>query len=258
MSVTETRALFTGSIPHMVGNLQTNISFCGKTLSVSNTVNNPKPETPNTDTFETCVKVDNSETYTDSIERNLIYDQSTRSYKIRFINTCGTAYDIPNLPISINTDSGTLVGMVIGGHIGANSTVELPVVFNGSYSGSMDTLTGTVTLNGTSTTISIFVTDVPKPQDTPPIANDVEINLENRQNLDNVQSHLKYSDAENHQITHMKFEGDVSRLTANGTPVVVGQEYDINTNIKYTAPDQDSSYEFTTTYNVKANGLWSN
>ena len=208
------------------------------------------------DTYIDCIALGNGINYTDTIIKDYNYTGQT-SKVIKIVNNCNTSFVLNAQNIFTETSSGSnFVASVNTTTIPGNTTVDVPVYYNGSYKGSSLTLVYTINVNGTTATYTLNVT-VP---DSEPVTQDVKLPLANRKNKTLSSLDLIYYDPDGDPITNVRFIGDTSRLyTDSGytNNYVSGTELPINFVLYYKAPDQDALYSYQVQYNVKANGVWS-
>lgn len=209
------------------------------------------------DVFADCVKLKSGSTFVDSIYRGLNYTGQTPK-TITVVNTCRTAFNLPAQTLFTFTENGsTFTATINQTQIPANQEVQIPVIYNGVYNGTENTLTPNITINGSSIQGTVNVLE----QDRPPVTQDNTINLPNRTNKELRKTDLIYSDPNNDPITHVRFTGDVSKLfTDSGmtTNYVANTELPIDFVLYFKAPDQDDAHTYEVNYDVKANGVWSN
>lgn len=209
-----------------------------------------------TDTYGDCIKLQPGTNYTDTIIRDTLYTGQTPKY-ITIVNTCNTAYAVPAQTLHTFSENGGNFSLSISStNIPGNSTVNIPVIYNGTYKGVSNNPSFTIYLNSSTATFT-FTVQTP---DSPPVTQDNTINLTNRQNTTVTSLNLIYSDPNSDPVTHVRFTGDVSRLYTNAghtTLYVANTELPINFTLYFKAPDQDALANYSVQYNVKANGVWS-
>ena len=208
----------------------------------------------NSDTYETCVTVvDNN--FTDTIMKSINYTNATPRHLV-FNNVCGSTFTIPAK--TLLSDGGFTVS-VNETVIAANSVTNVPLVYNGQYTGSENLLTGSFDLNDGKTVVSYSITV--SEGNRPPVTQDNTLRLGNRVNKVITKDDLIYSGPENDPITHVKFTGDVSRLFTDSDmfrPYVSGTELPIEFTLYYKAPNVDAETTYNVNYFVKAGNDWSN
>ena len=205
------------------------------------------------DVYGHCVSAVDS-TFTDTIRKGINYNNVTPRH-ITLNNTCETAFII---------EAGTLLSdygftiSVENVNVVANSTTNVPLIYNGTYAGTSNKLTGNFSLNQGQTTIPYVITVSEVNQ--PPISENNVLRLSNRQNKTITKTDLIYSDPDNDPITHVKFTGDVSRLYTDSNmlvPYTSGTELPIEFTLYYKAPDVDDESAYNVNYSVKAGNDWS-
>lgn len=210
----------------------------------------------NTDTYGTCIALQTGTNYTDTIFRNTLYTGQTPKY-ITVVNSCNTAFTVPTQTLYIsNENGGNFTASINATNIPGNTTVNIPVIYNGTYKGVSNSPSFTINLNGSSATYTLIV----QTPDSPPVTQDNTINLTNRQNTTVSSLNLIYSDPNSDPVTHVRFTGDVSKLYTDAghtTLYVANTELPINFTLYFKAPNQDAAANYSVQYNVKANGVWS-
>ena len=208
------------------------------------------------DTYADCIKLGTGVNYSDSIIKDYVYTgQSSKTIKV--VNNCSTSFVLNAQTIFSEAAEGSNFVASIGSTtIPGNTTVDVPVYYNGSYKGSLLSLNYTITINGTTANynLNIIIPDVT------PVTQDSTIELSNRENTIVSSADLIYSDSNGDQITNVRFIGDTSRLFTDlgyTTQYISGTELPITFMLYYKAPDQDPLYSYQVQYNVKANGVWS-
>ena len=189
---------------------------------------------------------------------HVTYGQTGQSSKtIKVVNNCNTSFVLNSQTLfSESTVGSNFVASIGSTTIPGNTTVDVPVYYNGSYKGDLLSLNYVITINGTTANYNINVI-IP---DVAPVTQDSTIELANRENKIISSTDLIYSDLNGDPITNVRFIGDTSRLfTDSGHTVqyISGTELPITFILYYKAPDQDPLYSYQIQYNVKANGVWS-
>ena len=208
------------------------------------------------DTYADCIKLGTGVNYSDSIIKDYVYTgQSSKTIKV--VNNCSTSFVLNSQTLfSESTEGSNFVASIGSTTIPGNTTVDVPVYYNGSYKGSLLSLNYTITINGTTANYNLNVI-IP---DVAPVTQDSTIELSNRENTIVSSADLIYSDSNGDQITNVRFIGDTSKLfTDSGYTIqyISGTELPITFMLYYKAPDQDPLYSYQIQYNVKANGVWS-
>ena len=208
------------------------------------------------DTYVDCIELRTGINYSDSIIKDYVYTgQSSKTIKV--VNNCNTSFVLNSQTLfSESTVGSNFVASIGSTTIPGNTTVDVPVYYNGSYKGDLLSLNYVITINGTTANYNINVI-IP---DVAPVTQDSTIELANRENKIISSTDLIYSDLNGDPITNVRFIGDTSRLfTDSGHTVqyISGTELPITFILYYKAPDQDPLYSYQIQYNVKANGVWS-
>ena len=208
------------------------------------------------DTIGNCIKVVNTSTYTDTITKNQQYNNvSIKS--IRVINNCNTDFLLSGKTLFTQQDNlgSTFTASINATTISANTTVDIPVYYNGVYKGTDISPVYTFTLNGYNITYNLNI-NIP---DTLGDINDFTISLNNRQNYTfkviDFTSH--YSDIDGDTISSVYFYGNVSNLRYNNIGYVENTEIPISDvqagKVVFNAPNQDALSSININYKVKDN-----
>lgn len=208
------------------------------------------------DTIGNCIKVVNTSTYTDTITKNQQYNNvSTKS--IRVVNNCNTDFLLSGKTLFTQQDNlgSTFTASINATTISANTTVDIPVYYNGVYKGTDISPVYTFTLNGYNITYNLNI-NIP---DTLGDINDFTISLNNRQNYTfkviDFTSH--YSDIDGDTISSVYFYGNVSNLRYNNIGYVENTEIPISDiqagKVVFNAPNQDALSSININYKVKDN-----
>ena len=206
------------------------------------------------DTIGNCIKVVNTSTYTDTIIKNQQYNNvSVKS--IRVVNNCNKDFLLSGKTLFIQQDNlgSTFTASINATTISANTTVDIPVYYNGVYKGTDISPVYTFTLNGYNITYNLNI-NIP---DTLGDINDFTISLNNRQNyifkvLD-FTSH--YSDVDGDTISSVYFYGNVNNLRYNNIGYVENTEIPISDiqagKVIFKAPNQDALSSINISYKIK-------
>ena len=208
------------------------------------------------DTIGNCIKVVNTSTYTDTITKNQQYNNvSTKSIKV--INNCNKDFLLSGKTLFIQQDNlgSTFTASINATTISANTTVDIPVYYNGVYKGTDISPVYTFTLNGYNITYNLNI-NIP---DTLGDINDFTISLNNRQNYTfkvlDFTSH--YSDIDGDTISSVYFYGNVNNLRYNNIGYVENTEIPISDiqagKVIFKAPNQDIMSSININYKVKDN-----
>ena len=210
------------------------------------------------DTIGNCIKVVNTSTYTDTITKNQQYNNvSIKS--IRVVNNCNTDFLLSGKTLFTQQDNlgSTFTASINATTISANTTVDIPVYYNGVYKGTDISPVYTFTLNGYNITYNLNI-NIP---DTLGDINDFTISLNNRQNYTfkviDFTSH--YSDIDGDTISSVYFYGNVNNLRYNNIGYVENTEIPISDiqagKVVFNAPNQDVLSSININYKVKDNKL---
>ena len=208
------------------------------------------------DTIGNCIKVVNTSTYTDTITKNQQYNNvSTKSIKVT--NNCNKDFLLSGKTLFIQQDNlgSTFTASINATTISANTTVDIPVYYNGVYKGTDISPVYTFTLNGYNITYNLNI-NIP---DTLGDINDFTISLNNRQNYTfkvlDFTSH--YSDIDGDTISSVYFYGNVNNLRYNNIGYVENTEIPISDiqagKVVFNAPNQDILSSININYKIKDN-----
>ena len=206
------------------------------------------------DTIGNCIKVVNTSTYTDTITKNQQYNNvSTKSIKVT--NNCNKDFLLSGKTLFIQQDNlgSTFTASINATTISANTTVDIPVYYNGVYKGTDISPVYTFTLNGYNITYNLNI-NIP---DTLGDINDFTISLNNRQNYTfkvlDFTSH--YSDIDGDTISSVYFYGNVNNLRYNNIGYVENTEIPISDiqagKVVFNAPNQDALSSININYKIK-------
>ena len=206
------------------------------------------------DTIGNCIKVVNTSTYTDTITKNQQYNNvSTKSIKVT--NNCNKDFLLSGKTLFTQQDNlgSTFTATINASTISANTTVDIPVYYNGVYKGTDISPVYTFTLNGYNITYNLNI-NIP---DTLGDINDFTISLNNRQNYTfkvlDFTSH--YSDVDGDTISSVYFYGNVNNLRYNNIGYVENTEISISDiqagKIVFNALNQDALSSINISYKIK-------
>ena len=208
------------------------------------------------DTIGNCIKVVNTSTYTDTIIKNQQYNNvSVKS--IRVVNNCNKDFLLSGKTLFTQQDNlgSTFTATINETNISANTTVDIPVYYNGVYKGTDISPVYTFTLNGYNITYNLNI-NIP---DTLGDINDFTISLNNRQNYTfkvlDFTSH--YSDIDGDTISSVYFYGNVNNLRYNNIGYVENTEIPISDiqagKVVFNAPNQNALSSININYKIKDN-----
>ena len=206
------------------------------------------------DTIGNCIKVVNTSTYTDTITKNQQYNNASVK-SIRVVNNCNKDFLLSGKTLFTQQDNlgSTFTASINATTISANTTVDIPVYYNGVYKGTDISPVYTFTLNGYNITYNLNI-NIP---DTLGDINDFTISLNNRQNYTfkvlDFTSH--YSDIDRDTISSVYFYGNVNNLRYNNIGYVENTEIPISDiqagKVVFKAPNQDVLSSININYKIK-------
>ena len=205
-------------------------------------------------TIGNCITVNNTSSYTDTIIKNQQYNNvSVKS--IRVVNNCNKDFLLSGKTLFTQQDNlgSTFTASINATTISANTTVDIPVYYNGVYKGTDISPVYTFTLNGYNITYNLNI-NIP---DTLGTINDFTISLNNRQNYTfkvlDFTSH--YSDIDGDTISSVYFYGNVNNLRYNNISYVENTEIPISDiqagKVVFNAPNQDALSSINISYKIK-------
>ena len=207
-------------------------------------------------TIGNCIKVNNTSSYTDTIIKNQQYNNvSVKS--IRVVNNCNKDFLLSGKTLFTQQDNlgSTFTASINDTNILANTTVDIPVYYNGVYKGTNINPTYTFDLNGYTINYTLNI-NIP---DTLGTINDFTLSFTNRQNytfkVSDFTSH--YSDVDGDTISSVYFYGNVNNLRYNNIGYVENTEIPISDiqagKVVFNAPNQDALSSININYKVKDN-----
>lgn len=207
-------------------------------------------------TIGNCITVNNTSSYTDTIIKNQQYNNvSVKS--IRVVNNCNKDFLLSGKTLFTQQDNlgSTFTATINDTTILANTTVDIPIYYNGVYKGTDISPVYTFTLNGYNITYNLNI-NIP---DTLGDINDFTITLTNKQNyifkVVDFTSH--YSDINGDSISSVYFYGNVNNLRYNNIGYVENTEIPISDvqagKVVFNAPNQDALSSININYKVKDN-----
>ena len=207
-------------------------------------------------TIGNCITVNNTSSYTDTITKNQQYNNvSVKS--IRVVNNCNKDFLLSGKTLFTQQDNlgSTFTASINDTNILANTTVDIPVYYNGVYKGTDINPTYTFDLNGYTINYTLNI-NIP---DTLGTINDFTLSLTNRQNYTfkvlDFTSH--YSDIDGDTISSVYFYGNVNNLRYNNIGYVENTEIPISDiqagKVVFNAPNQNALSSININYKVKDN-----
>lgn len=208
------------------------------------------------DTIGNCIKVVNTSSYTDTIIKNQQYNNvSVKS--IRVVNNCNKDFLLSGKTLFTQQDNlgSTFTATINDTTISANTTVDIPVYYNGVYKGTDISPVYTFTLNGYNITYNLNI-NIP---DTLGTIRDFTVTLSNKQdytfNVLDFTSH--YYDVDGDSISSVYFYGNVSNLRYNNIGYIENTEIPISDiqagKVIFKSPNQDIMSSININYKVKDN-----
>ena len=207
-------------------------------------------------TIGNCITVNNTSSYTDTIIKNQQYNNvSVKS--IRVVNNCNKDFLLSGKTLFTQQDNlgSTFTATINDTNILANTTVDIPVYYNGVYKGTDISPVYTFTLNGYNITYNLNI-NIP---DTLGDISDFTITLNNKQNYTfkvlDFTSH--YSDVDGDTISSVYFYGNVNNLRYNNIGYVENTEIPLSDiqagKVVFNAPNQDALSSININYKIKDN-----
>jgi len=206
------------------------------------------------DTIIKCLVPDNSSTYIDGITKAFDY-QNVSQKSIIVKNICDTSFILPAQELFAQNDNlgSTFKASINDTLIAAQSSVAVPVYYNGIYNGiSLNPIYNFI-LNGTSMAYQLLV-NVP---DTVGTITDIVLDLGNRISRTFLPTDFTshHTDIDGDTLVSVFLYGNVSTITYNNTPYIADAEItmmDIQAGmLKHIAPDTNNYVENAPFYKVK-------
>lgn len=209
------------------------------------------------DTIGNCIQVDTSSTYSSNVTKDQLYINST-NMAIKVTNICNVPFTLAEKVVIKQVDNygstfeATMPTIVIP----ANTTVYVPVTYNGTYKGTDLAPIYTFTVNNIVVTYKLNVT-IPVAPDVIGTISNFSINRANKENytfkVADFTSH--YNDPDGDTIAFVMFSGDTSTIKYNGVPYIADTQVALADVIKFEfiAPIETTQVITTLTYKVKDN-----
>ena len=206
------------------------------------------------DTFLSCIEAPSNITLSDVIVKNYVYTDVIGK-SVAVTNKCQTDILLPAKVVFTQSDGlgSTFKGSIKATNIPANSTVNIPIYYNGIYKGNNNYPTYLFYINGYLITYNMTL-------DTVGEIFDFYIEKDNRINTVFAASDFinHYTDINGDTITHIAFFNDVSRIRYQGLPYVANtwipiQDLVSNNLLIFLAPPIDTEEINTLSYRVKDN-----
>lgn len=171
-----------------------------------------------------CVKLTPNKNYSDGIIQGFDY-QNVSQNSISVTNVCNVPFNILGMVLFSDTTNGSnFTGSINNFSIGPNQTINVPVIYNGIYLGPNLFPNYQISINSNTAIYSLLVL-VPEINH-PPIATDIIIDLDNRENkILDINIFLNhFSDIDGDSLAAVIIEGNTSRYALNGSPLVSGTQ----------------------------------
>ena len=212
----------------------------------------------NTET-QNCLDLYQGREYLDTIYRNRNYINELATVKVRVYNNCSDNQFLDSRVIFSDIENGgTFEAIISEGIVPANTYREFDVVYKGVYKGSSNTPNYTFDLGNNSNIYKLKILD----EDNPPFSEHVSYVVSNRTVKTINKDSLIFGDIDGDNVTHVRFNGDVSRLYLNESltiPYTINTPLDVNSFTLFVRPpNTNNTTTYLTKYDVKSNDLWSN
>ena len=210
-----------------------------------------------------CVKFLPAQTITDSIEKDVIYDENSGEV-LTFVNYCNVPFTISETTLYTNTESGSNLRVYVKSFtINANSQINIPIWYSGSYKGNSTSLTFGLNYNGV---IANYTLNITTPIVlTPPTISNISISKGNRVDYTFVLSDFTnaFNSVDSATLSSIILSGaSITNFRLNNLPITNNTEItsaQINSGIlKFVAPDtNNSSNIYISVYAKDSNNLTS-
>lgn len=206
------------------------------------------------DSLATCLIADNSAVYTDTIIKEFNYNNvSQKSIVVR--NICNESFTLQAQTVFTQNDNqgSSFSASIINTIIPANSTVNVPVYYNGIYKGMDFNPTYTFSINGSLITYKLEI----QLNDTIGDIQDFEINLGNRIDyiFEPIDFTSHHTDIDNDLVLFVFFYGNVSSIRYNNQPYISNTIIPLTDvqleKVKHIAPNTDIVSEINVDYGIK-------
>ena len=194
-----------------------------------------------------CVRLTSNINYNDGIIQGFDYIDITQK-TISITNVCSVPFDILGFDVLRDATNGSnFIASVKNFSIGANQTINIPVYYNGIYLGTNLSPNYQISINGNFAVYSLTVS-VPQVNN-PPIADDIILDLSNRENkvLDINLFLNHFSDIDGDTLAAVIIEGNTSNYRLNGNPIISGTQIPRSATesnvLVFNAPDTDNYNE---------------
>jgi hypothetical protein len=206
------------------------------------------------DTIINCLRPVNNNTYIDGIIKGFDYNNISQA-TIVVQNICDVGFILPAQILFTQNDNlgSTFEASINDTLIPANSTVNVPVYYNGIYNGNSNDPIYNFVLNGLNISYQLIIT-IP---DTIGIITDIVIDLGNRVDYTFVPTDFTqaHNDPDGDTLVSIFLFGNVGTITFNNSPYIANTEVfftDIALGkLKHIAPDTNNYIESLPDYKVK-------
>ena len=210
-----------------------------------------------------CVKFLPAQSITDSIEKDVIYDKNSGEV-LTFVNYCNVPFTISETTLYTNTESGSNLRVYVKSFtINANSQINIPIWYSGSYKGNSTSLTFGLNYNGV---IANYTLNITTPIVlTPPTISNISISKGNRVDYTFVLSDFTnaFNSVDGATLSSITLSGaSITNFRLNNLAITNNTEItsaQINSGIlKFVAPDtNNSSNIYISVYAKDSNNLTS-
>ena len=210
-----------------------------------------------------CVKFLPAQTITDSIEKDVIYDENSGEV-LTFVNYCNVPFTISETTLYTNTENGRNLRVYVKSFtISANTQVNIPIWYSGSYKGESSSLIFELNYNGV---IANYTLNITTPIIlTPPTISNINISKGNRVDYTFVLSDFTnaFNSVDGATLSSIILSGaSITNFRLNNLPIANNTEItsaQISAGLlKFVAPDtNNSSNIYISVYAKDSNNLTS-
>lgn len=193
-----------------------------------------------------CVKFLPAQTITDSIEKNVIYDENSGEV-LTFVNYCNVPFTISETTLYTNTENGGNLRVYVKSFtISANTQVNIPIWYSGLYKGESSSLIFELNYNGV---IANYTLNITTPVVlTPPTISNINISKGNRVDYTFVLSDFTnaFNSVDGATLSSITLSGaSITNFRLNNLPIANNTEITSNQIsaglLKFVAPDTNSA-----------------
>ena len=193
-----------------------------------------------------CVKFLPAQTITDSIEKDVIYDENSGEV-LTFVNYCNVPFTISETTLYTNTENGGNLRVYVKSFtISANTQVNIPIWYSGSYKGESSSLIFELNYNGV---IANYTLNITTPVVlTPPTISNINISKGNRIDYTFVLSDFTnaFNSVDGATLSSITLSGaSITNFRLNNLPIANNTEItsaQISARLlKFVAPDTNST-----------------